>query len=76
MGSLMCKSPVLSGNHPSNYPDVIVSIPTQSQVHFLIDEAASTGKGANQVISFLHYYLENFGLKELFTLLFADNCAG
>lgn len=32
------------------------------QVNFLIDEAASTGKGANATISYVHYYFENYGL--------------
>ena len=34
------------------------------QVNFLIDEAASTGKGANATISYVHYYLEHHGLGE------------
>ena len=32
------------------------------QVNFLIDEAASTGKGANATISYVHYYFKNYGL--------------
>ena len=34
------------------------------QVNFLIDEAASTGKGANATISYVHYYLEHHRLGE------------
>lgn len=32
------------------------------QINFLCDEAGSCGKGANIVISQLHYYFENYGL--------------
>ena len=49
------------------------SIP--QQVHFLTDEAADGGKGANAVISRLHYYFEYYGLGEE-VFLHADNCAG
>ena len=31
-------------------------------MNFLIDEAFDTGKGANAVISMVHYYLENHGV--------------
>ncbi len=47
-----------------------------SQVNYLIDEAASTGKGANCVISYLHHYLTQFGLGEKDMHLHADNCVG
>ena len=47
-----------------------------SQVNYLIDEAASTGKGANCVISYLHHYLTQFGLGEKEMHLPADNCVG
>ena len=46
------------------------------QVNFLIDEAASTGKGANATISYVHYYLEHYGLGETNAHFHADNCAG
>ena len=32
------------------------------QVFFLIDESGDCGKGANTVISLLHYYFEHHGL--------------
>jgi hypothetical protein len=46
------------------------------QVNFLIDEASATGKGANATISYVHYYLENYGLGETDVHLHADNCSG
>lgn len=46
------------------------------QVNFLIDEAVSTGKGANTMISYVHYYLKHYGLGEQHVHLHADNCAG
>ena len=47
-----------------------------SQVNYLIDEAASTGKGANCVTSYLHHYLTQFSLGEKEMHLHADNCVG
>lgn len=44
------------------------------QVTYLIDEAASSGKGSNQVISYLHHYFERYGLGEKHVVLHADNC--
>ena len=46
------------------------------QVNFLIDEAHLISKGSNAVISFLHYFLENFGLGETDVNLHCDNCSG
>ena len=46
------------------------------QVNILIDEAFDTGKGANAVISMLHYYLENHGLNATVLHFNADNCTG
>ncbi|KAK3765711.1 hypothetical protein RRG08_026185 [Elysia crispata] len=46
------------------------------QVNYLIDEAHSTGKGGNVVISLMHDYLENHSLGETDLHLHADNCAG
>ena len=46
------------------------------QVNFLIDKAASTGKGANATISYVHYYFQHHGLGETDALLNVDNCAG
>ena len=43
---------------------------------FLIDEAFDTDKGANAVISMLHYYLENHGLNATVLHFNADNCTG
>ena len=33
-------------------------------ITYLIDEAASSGKGANSAISFVHHYFENHRLDE------------
>ena len=46
------------------------------KVNFLIDEAVSTGKGANTMISYVHYYLEHYRLGEQHAHLHTDNCAG
>ena len=46
------------------------------QVNFLIDEAHLISKGSNAVISFLHYFFENFGLGETDANLHCDNCPG
>lgn len=46
------------------------------QVNFLTDEAGECGKGANNVISRLHYFLETHGLGEKVVYLHADNCTG
>ena len=46
------------------------------QVNFLIDEAASTGKGANATISYTHYYFQHHRLGETDVRLNADNCSG
>jgi len=46
------------------------------QVNYLIDEASSTGKGANTVISLLHHFLAHHALGEHELSLHADNCLG
>ena len=46
------------------------------QVNFIIDEASSTGKGANTTISYVHYYFKKHGLGETDVHLNVDNCAG
>ena len=46
------------------------------QVNFLTDEAAESGKGANAVVSRLHYFFEHYGLGEEEALTHADNCSG
>lgn len=45
------------------------------QVNYLVDEAGSTGKGANTVISYIHHFFVNYGLGEQKMVLHADNCA-
>jgi hypothetical protein len=46
------------------------------QVHYLVDEASDTGKGANTVVSFLHHFFHHHGLGESELALHADNCTG
>ena len=46
------------------------------QVNFLIEEACDTGKGANNIISKLHYFFERYGFGEEVAYLHADNCTG
>lgn len=46
------------------------------QVNFLIDECDNVGKGANSVVSMLHYYLENHGHHAQNISLHCDNCCG
>jgi len=43
---------------------------------FIIPEGAATGKGSNQVISMLHFYLKNLCVGETEVVLNADNCVG
>lgn len=45
-------------------------------INFLTDEAADCGKGANAVISRLHFFFANHGLGERQAFLHADNCTG
>ena len=45
-------------------------------MNFLIDEAHNISKGSNAVVSFLHYFFENFGLGESSVHLHCDNCSG
>ena len=46
------------------------------QVNYLIDEANSTSKGSEAVISYLHHFFERYGLGEKEVNLHCDNCAG
>uniref|UniRef100_A0A1X7V6D1 DUF7869 domain-containing protein n=1 Tax=Amphimedon queenslandica TaxID=400682 RepID=A0A1X7V6D1_AMPQE len=46
------------------------------QVNFLIHESFDTGKGANPVISMVHFYLKNHGLNSVSIHFNADNCTG
>ena len=46
------------------------------QVNFLIDESVDVGKGANAVVSMLHYFFEQYSLGEEHVHLHADNCVG
>lgn len=46
------------------------------QVNFLTDESGETGKGANTVISRVHYFFESHSMGEKDVYLHADNCAG
>ena len=46
------------------------------QINFLTDEAGDCGKGANAVVSRLHYFFDHHGLGEKDVYLHADNCTG
>ena len=46
------------------------------QVNFLTDEAGDCGKGANAVVSQLHFFFQHHGLGETDVYLHADNCTG
>ena len=46
------------------------------QVNYLIDEAATIGKGANATISYIHHFFSHHGLGETDVHLHADNCVG
>lgn len=46
------------------------------RVNFVINEAQCRGKGANVVISYLHFYLEIYRLGETGLFLHADKCCG
>lgn len=45
------------------------------QVNYLINEAASIGKGANLTISYIHHYFADHGLGETHAHLHVDNCS-
>ena len=44
------------------------------QMNYLIDEASTSGKGANVVISVVRHLLEHYGVSEDYLELHADNC--
>ena len=46
------------------------------QINFLTDEAGDCGKGANAVVSWIHYFFEHHSLGEKDVYLHADNCTG
>lgn len=52
----------------------IMNDTTKVQHNFVIPESCSVAKGANSIVSYLHYYLENHGLGEKHLYLHADNC--
>ena len=49
---------------------------TPRQINFLTDESGEIGKGANTVISKLHFFFNHHGLDETEVYLHADNCTG
>ncbi|XP_070191657.1 uncharacterized protein [Littorina saxatilis] len=46
------------------------------QVFYLVDEAESTGKGANEVISMVHHYFDTHSFGEKAAQIHFDNCGG
>jgi len=49
---------------------------SEKQVFYLADEGLSPGKGANTVISYVHHYLDHYGLGETEAEFHFDNCSG
>lgn len=45
-------------------------------MNYLIDEANTSGKGANTVISMLHHFFDHHAFRETSVHLHADNCTG
>lgn len=52
----------------------IINDTMKVQHNFLIPESVSISKGANSIVSYLHFFLENHGCGETHLLLHADNC--
>ncbi|XP_047242435.1 uncharacterized protein LOC124881001 [Girardinichthys multiradiatus] len=48
----------------------------QKQVNFLIDKGMSSGKGSNEVISYMNHFFTHFGVGETDVDLHYDNCTG
>ncbi|XP_047239065.1 uncharacterized protein LOC124878920 [Girardinichthys multiradiatus] len=48
----------------------------QKQVNFLNDEGMSSGKGSNEVISYVHHFFTHFGVGETDVDLHCDNFTG
>ena len=48
----------------------------RQQVNYLIDEGMCSSKGSNSVISYLHHYFDQYGLREKHVELHCDNCSG
>lgn len=46
----------------------------KKQCNFVIPESVVINKGANMIVSLLHYFFENFGIGEKIMHLHADNC--
>ena len=46
------------------------------QINFIIDEGTCCGKGSNSVISYLHFFFQNYGVGEQFLVLHCDNGSG
>ena len=46
------------------------------QINFLTDEAGDCGKGANAVVSRIHFFFDTHGFGEKEVFLHADNCTG
>ena len=45
-------------------------------MNFVIDESWGFGKGANAVVSLIHFFFANYGMGESVVHLHADNCCG
>lgn len=49
---------------------------SEKQIFYLADEGLAPGKGANTVISYVHHYLQTYGLREMTAQFHFDNCCG
>ena len=70
-------------SHPQNPGPLYFKTPRKcgifgvcDQLNFLIDEAQSCEKGANSIVSMVHYHLKYYSHGEDNVCLQADNCVG
>ena len=54
----------------------VVAEGLRKQVNYLVDESVCCGKGSNVVVSYIHHFLENYGVGEQHLQLNADSCTG
>uniref|UniRef100_A0A1X7UWK5 Uncharacterized protein n=1 Tax=Amphimedon queenslandica TaxID=400682 RepID=A0A1X7UWK5_AMPQE len=61
---------------PGNVTYLVCCEAIPQKDNFLIDKSFNTGKGANPVISMVHFCLRNHGLNSVNIHFNADNCTG
>ena len=76
--SLGCVVRRFRGRCVGSVPDCLHAciIHTLLQVNYLIDEAVNTGKGANNIISMLHHFLQTHKMGEVNLHVHCDNNSG